>query len=122
MATARVARGRATQNLVAEFLNRFGGPTAKSRPASLPGMDIYDLPGVAIEVKGTEKIDLPGWLKQARQNAGRDLPLVIYRPRGYGPERIAHWVAVLTLADVTWLLQQAGLLEKTVTHRLDLYL
>lgn len=121
MATARVARGRATQNLVAIWFAARGAPNAKSRPASLPGVDVYDIEGLAPEVKATTKIDLTGWLKQARHNAGRDLPVVIYRPVGYGPERIPHWVAVLSLADLTWLLQQAGILAKTVNSRTDLY-
>lgn len=111
MATARVTRGRKTQELVAEWFRARGWPNAKSRAASLAGADIYDVP-FAPEVKATAGQDFTGALRQAKANAGGKLPFVIYRPKGYGPERIADWLVVFTLFDATQLLQKAGYMEK----------
>jgi hypothetical protein len=33
---------------------------------------------------------------------------VVYRPRGYGPEKIGLWVAAMNLDDHTMLLQEGG--------------
>lgn len=108
MPTARVSRGRATQEMVAQWFRDHGAPNAKSRPASLPGTDVYDVPGLAIEVKARADESITTWLKQAVKNAGGDLPFVVYRPNGYGPERINEWPVILRLEDFTELLQDAG--------------
>lgn len=106
MANARVARGRKTQELLAEWFRAHGWGNAKSRPASLPGVDVYDMPGWAPEVKATAGQDFTGALRQARANAGDDIPFVVYRPKGYGPERIGEWLVVFDLATITNLMQQ----------------
>src|SRR4051812_5783856 len=104
MTDARVSRGRKTQELLAEWFRSHGWKDAKARPASLPGVDIYDMPGLAPEVKATAGQDFTGALRQAKANAKDDeLPFVIYRPRGYGPEKIGMWVVAFNLKDATWL-------------------
>lgn len=108
MANARVSRGRKTQELLAEFFRERGWRDAKSRPASLPGTDLYDMPGLAPEVKATKGQDFTGALRQAKANANGALPFVIYRPQGYGPVRIGEWLVVFSLEDATALLQKAG--------------
>ena len=61
---------------------------------------------VAIEVKATANVSLPAWLRQAKKNAAPgDLPVAIYRPNGFGPERINDWAAVITLGDLIELLE-----------------
>lgn len=108
MANARVARGRKTQELLAAYYRENGWPDAEAVPASLPGRDIRKMLGLAPEVKATAGIDWPGALKQAEQNANGDHAFVIYRPKGYGPERINFWVVGMTLGDHTDLLREAG--------------
>lgn len=109
MASARVSRGRRSQELLAEWFRNHGWPQAWSRPASLPGTDIPGMPGLAPEVKATAGQDFTGALRQARANAGTDIPFVIYRPKGYGPEKIGQWLVVFDLDTATDLLQKAGL-------------
>jgi len=107
VANARVSRGRATQEMLASWFRDHGWYDAKSRPASLPGTDIYDVP-FAPEVKATAGQDFPGALRQAAANANGLLPFVVYRPKGYGPARIGEWIVAFTLADATDLLKKAG--------------
>lgn len=109
MANARVSRGRRTQELLAEWLRNHAWPSAKSRPASLAGTDIYDAGLLAPEVKATAGQDFTGALRQARANAQPDqVPFVVYRPKGYGPEKISQWLVVFDLETATELLQKAG--------------
>lgn len=117
MVNPRVTRGRQTEDIVAAWFRNHGAPGAKRRPASLPGTDVYDMPGLAPEVKATSG-DLTGALKQAVKNANGELPFVVWRPSGYGPERLASWPTFFRFADATWLLQQAGLLEPVWPHGL----
>lgn len=108
MATSRVTRGRHSQKLLAQWLVGHGWAGAESVPASLPGRDILGTPGLAIEVKATKVADLPGAMRQAVKNAKGDLAVVVYRPAGYGPERMADWLCVFSLRDATELLTAAG--------------
>ena len=107
MANARVSRGRKSQELLAEWFRKHGWLGAQSRPASLPGTDVYGMPGWAPEVKATAKQDLTGALRQARANAPEGhVPFVIYRPHGYGPEKIGQWIVAFSLEDATQLMRQ----------------
>lgn len=108
MANARVTRGRASQELLAEWFREHGWTEAKSRAASLPGVDVYDMEGLAPEVKATAGQDFTGALRQAHANAKGALPFVVYRPKGYGPERIGKWIVAFDLEDATELLKKAG--------------
>lgn len=109
MTNSRVSRGRKTQELLAEWFRGHGFPNARSRAASLPGTDLEGTPYLAVEVKATAAQDFTGALRQASANAKKtDLPVVIYRPRGYGPEKIQDWLVVLSLKDATDLLRVAG--------------
>lgn len=106
MANARVARGRKTQELLAEWFRDHGWHTAKSRPASLPGVDVYDMEPWKPEVKATAGQDFTGALRQARANAkDGGYPFVVYRPKGYGPERIGEWLVVFDLTTATTLMK-----------------
>jgi hypothetical protein len=109
MANSRVRRGRDTQNRVAQWFRDHGWPKAESRAASLPGIDIMHMDGLAPEVKATPG-DLTGALRQAYKNATpmHELPFVVWRPNGYGPERIAEWPVVIRLDEFTHLLRDAG--------------
>lgn len=63
--------------------------------------------GLSPEVKAKPG-DVTGALNQAVKNRGDGVPFVVWRPNGYGPERIAKWPVILTLEDFTALLHQAG--------------
>lgn len=98
MVSARVARGRKTQELAAEYLRDIY-PNAEAVSASLPGKDIKNTPGVSIEIKATSQADITGALRQAVRNSeGDEIALVVYRPKGYGPERIDEWVVAMPFA------------------------
>ena len=105
---SRKQRGRQSEALVAEFL-RPVFPNAQRVPASLPGQDVLGTPGWAIEVKARRGLDLPGWLKQAHtRSIGLDVPVLVVRPDGFGPERIEQWAAVVTLETLRDLMKMAS--------------
>ena len=109
MANSRVARGRKTQTLIAEWFRAHGCPNAEPCEAFLPGVDVRNVPGLAIEVKATAKGDLLAALRQATANAddsGCQTPVVVWRPNGYGEQRIEEWVVAMTLKDFTTMYQQ----------------
>lgn len=106
-AASRRARSRKTEEIVAErLIDVF--PGACRRPASLPGSDILNTPGFDIEVKARRDLRLTAWLAQAAKRAGGDIPVVVHRPDGYGPERIDQWPVTLTMADFIRLLERSG--------------
>lgn len=109
MSRARVTRGRQTEEALAAYLRDHGWPHAERRAASLPGSDVLGLPGVDVEVKATADVPLLAALRQveARRVTG-SLPLVVWRPNGYGPSRIDEWVVALQLRDAVGLLVDAG--------------
>lgn len=109
MSNARVARGRKTQRLLADY-SPFKAlyPRARAVEAFTPGRDILETPGLSVEVKATSTDPLLAALRQAVDAANGDLPLVVWRPNGYGEERIGEWVAALRLADAVGLLKAAG--------------
>jgi len=104
---SRKHRGYATQRMVAEWFQKHGWPFAYSKGAGESGIDVENMPGLSPEVKATPG-DVTGALNQAVRNAGKGVPFVVWRPNGYGPERINRWLMILTLEDGTDLLRQAG--------------
>lgn len=108
MASSRVARGRRTQECVAQWFREHGSPGAQSLPASLPGRDITGMPAEAPEVKARRDFHPRQWARQAAKNAGGDLPYVVMRPDGMGEESVAEWPVFLTLEEFTRLKRAAG--------------
>jgi predicted RecB family endonuclease len=107
MANSRVARGRKTQSVLAQWFRAHGYPNAKATEAFLPGADITGIDQYAIEVKATSKGDLLAALRQAKTNAIEcQTPVVIWRPNGYGETRIGEWVVAMTLRDFTTLIER----------------
>ena len=108
MPNSRVTRGRQSQELAAAWFRKHGWFNAQSRAASLGGVDIMGMLGWAPEVKATAKGDLTGALRQAAKNAqDHETPFVIYRPHGYGPERIGEWLVAIRLSDFTEMMRLA---------------
>lgn len=72
--------------------------------------DVVGLPGIHIEVKRTERLELYGALSQSKGDAGNDKPVVIHRKNN------SEWVVIQPLED--WIeLFRAWEVEKD-EHRL----
>ncbi len=97
MANSRVRRGRRTQDVVAEYL-RTWFPWARSTPASVPGPDILETPGLTIEVKARRGFNPRAALLQADRNAGQTIPVAVLRLDGQG-EDASRYIACLWLKD-----------------------
>lgn len=108
MAKPRTARGRESEAVSAAYYRKNGFPHADRVPASLPGRDITGMPGLAPEVKARRDFNPLAWIRQARKNAGQDVPYVILRCDGQGPEHVGEWLVIRRLEDDTKLLRQAG--------------
>jgi len=107
-AASRKQRGRETEHAVAEALRPIF-PLAVRVPASLPGADVLNTPGLTVEVKARRDLNLPAWLKQASSRSSPDvLPVVISRPDGYGPERVQIWPVHIPLWAFLVLLERGG--------------
>lgn len=108
MASSRVRRGRESEQIVADYLASHGWPAARRIPASLPGRDILDTEGIAVEVKARRGLDLPAWLRQASKNVHDDHPLLVIRPDGFGPASVHLWAATMPFECAVELLHEAG--------------
>lgn len=107
----RIARGRRTQRVFAELLQRFGWPSAEAVFGSMPGRDILGVPGIAFELKATEaETRLHAALSQAAKHASvsGDIPVVVWRPNGYGEQDAPRWVFAMRVEDGLRLLHLAG--------------
>jgi hypothetical protein len=62
-----------------------------------PG-DIDGIPGVCLEVKNCAELRIPAWLRQVEAEAGRNLPVLIVKPRGVSDP--ARWWAIVTAGDM----------------------
>lgn len=102
------AYGSETQNLAAEWYRLRGFPFVMSTGAGRIGRDLLNMIGLAPEVKGRADFSPMAWLRQAKANAGNDLPFVLFRPRGMGPASVGQWGVLLTNEDFTGLLLAAG--------------
>jgi hypothetical protein len=96
----------ATQHLVAGWFAEHGWPLARAVGSGRQGIDIENMPGLAPEVKSGQKVDMPGWMRQAASQNG--LPFVVYRPHGFGLARLPKWPVVVELEVFTELLRAAG--------------
>ena len=106
--STRKVRSRETEKAVAEALRGLY-PDAAAVPSALPGKDILNTPGLAVEVKARRALDLPAWCRQSEKNALDDeLPVVVSRPDGFGPASIGQWPVIITVERFLWLLECAG--------------
>lgn len=94
-------------------------PNARGIAASLAGRDILETPGWAIEVKATKEFNPTTFLTQAEKNAGSDIPFAIYRPKGYGPEKVDKWVTMTTLGAMRGIIDRIQQLEARVAELSD---
>ena len=78
------AQGDKYERELATYFNAEGGLNSHRTPLSGGGRkealaDLLGTPGIAIEAKRTEKINLADFMAQATKNCGADLPVVITR-------------------------------------------
>lgn len=95
MGKASRDKGKRGEREVAAFLRTQGydahrGVQYQGGPDS---PDVVGLPGVHIEVKRTERLDLYGALAQSKGDAGEDMPIVIHRKND------CEWVVIQPLKD-----------------------
>lgn len=109
---SRKARGMRSQLVVAQWFQAAGWVHATSTGAGRQGRDIENTPGVAVEVKARSDLQPQAWLRQAEAAAGGDLPLVVFRPNGFGESLIGKWGVLMTLDCATDLLHLAGYIPK----------
>lgn len=55
--------------------------------------DVVGLPGIHIEVKRTERLDLYGAMAQSKADSGEDMPIVIHRRNN------CEWLVIQPLED-----------------------
>jgi hypothetical protein len=105
------ARGNALPNALARYLRPWW-PYAEATGSGRNGRDITGTPGVAWEVKTADdfKRDFKPtiWVKQAKTNAGGDLPVVVYFPRGIGEAHTPQALAIMPLECLMDVIEEAG--------------
>lgn len=101
-------KGARAERAVAAWLRTHGWAGARRFLAGdgrQPG-DIDALPGIALEVKDQATYAIPAWLRQAVDEAGDRLPVVVAKPKGVGYERVGEWWAILRFEDFANLLAE----------------
>lgn len=110
MSQSRKHRGYRSQKVVAEWFRTHGWGWAESTGAGRSGSDVTGVPGLLVEVKARRGFNPLAWLRQtiaeAETHAG--LPFVVFRCDGQGEANVGEWGVLLTLADMTELLREAG--------------
>ncbi len=110
MTGTRKRRGRDTERLTAAYWRTRGFPYCEAVGAGTPGRDLTGTGPVAVEIKGRASFDPLLWVRQATRHKTRDddLPCVILRCNGQGPETIADWPVMLPHSVFLRLLGEAG--------------
>ena len=109
MSQSRKHRGYATQRIVAEYLQAQGWKHALPVGAGREGSDVTGIPNVDIEVKARTKLDLSGLMRQLSERKHTNgLGVGVLRLNGQGEKSVEQFVAVLTLADLAYLLKASG--------------
>ncbi len=100
--SASRAKGTRAETWLVNYLNRRGFVHAERR--ALRGAkdcgDIAGIPDVVIEVKNASRVDLAGWVREARVEAlNADVPVffVVAKANGKGEEKVGEWYAVTTV-------------------------
>ena len=109
MSQSRKHRGYATQRIVADYFRSQGWEHALPVGAGRDGSDVTGIDGLDIEIKARTKLDLSGLMKQlSDRRAGAGLGVGVLRLNGQGEKSVQQFVAVLTLADLVYLLKASG--------------
>ena len=89
-------KGKRGERAVAALFREYGFTDAKRGQQYHGGPDSPDVvgvPGLHIEVKRTERLNLYDALAQAKRDAGEELPVVIHRKND------SEWVVILSFDD-----------------------
>ena len=109
MSQSRKHRGYATQRIVADYFKAQGWEHALPVGAGRDGSDVTGIAGLDIEIKARTKLDLAGLMRQLSERRQTDgLGVGVLRLNGQGEKSVEQFVAVLTLADLTYLLKASG--------------
>jgi hypothetical protein len=103
-ATSR-RKGNAAEVEVVKALERAGWHAVTSRAARggyQTGVDIITNLPLAIEVKNHSRLDLPGWWRQAQEQAGGKLPVVIHKR--VGKTQAEEWWVTMDLQTLLGLM------------------
>lgn len=99
---ASKAKGRSAENAIVEWLREHGFPHAERR--RMAGIhdrgDIAGVPGLVIEAKNAERIDLAGWTDEAVREARMDEYPVVWAKRR-GRSSPGQWYVIMTGLDFT---------------------
>lgn len=106
-------KGTMAETAVVEYLRKCGATQVERRALSgtLDKGDIAGIPGLVIEVKNEQKLNLAGWTAECRgeiANAGAEVGFVWAKKRGKGSP--GDWYAVMTGDQMVELLRIAGYL------------
>ena len=109
MSQSRKHRGYATQQIVADYFKAQGWEHALPVGAGRDGSDVTGIAGLDIEIKARTKLDLAGLMRQLSERRRTDgLGVGVLRLNGQGEKSVEQFVAVLTLADLAYLLKASG--------------
>jgi hypothetical protein len=109
MSQSRKHRGYATQRIVAEYLQQQGWQHALPVGAGRDGSDVTGIPNLDIEIKARTKLDLAGLMRQlSERKKDTGLGVGVLRLNGQGEKSVEQFVAILTLADLAYLLKASG--------------
>ena len=109
MSQSRKHRGYATQRIVADYLVEQGWQHALPVGAGRDGSDVTGIDGLDIEIKARTNLDLPALMRQlSERRKETGLGVGVLRLNGQGEKSVEQFVAVLTLADLTYLLKASG--------------
>ena len=88
-------KGKRGERAVAALFREYGFDAKRGQQyhGGPDSPDVVGVPGLHIEVKRTERLNLYDALAQAKRDAGEDLPVVIHRRND------SEWVAILSFDD-----------------------
>jgi hypothetical protein len=92
-------KGDAAERAVARYLQDNGFPLAHTARAAMAGLrkgeDIVGVPGVSIEVKNRQNLQIGSALMQAAMQGGPDkVPVIICKPYRVGLDSVGDWWAI----------------------------
>lgn len=91
---ARGQRARDTEFIVANDLRQYW-PGSHATGKSAPGDDVAFCEPLELEVKATSTDPILAALRQAQARTRGGLPVVVWRPNGYGEAKLDEWVVAM---------------------------
>ena len=88
MGKASRSKGQRGEREVAKLLEAAGFEASRHRIGAANDDILHDIPGVSIEVKRSEKLMLPAWIRQADEQAGDDREPVLFFRQSRQPWRV----------------------------------